>query len=427
MKTLLNIFAFLVLVPAGALAQGGLEGDVDSELDQLYSSSVQEREVAPAPKTRARIQNNAPVSGGQPIYILNQAPNSASQNQAGQTQVVAPAPFPVQKQPTTFVEASPLSESQAERMRKARQDAELHTETKIVEKLETSRMDDEKRRAQILFGDKFDRLAGQNQEPTAPAQVSAAPPAAPVPPPAVVTAQPAPPVQVQLIAPAPAEEKEHESTRDIIREELQSAMQVEKELPPQIIEQKYFGAILGTGEYQDVQNVEWNYSFGFTFGTKYDDTYSLEGTFLYSNYTIRSPGSYYGGGYYPSINYLDDVNKYSGSIAMKYYLFSGMVRPVVGGLVEYSYRTHTPSVSGPFAPIGVQPNRVEVNSHAIDLGAIVGADIEFSKKVSLGIDFRYLFNLSSRINNSPGAYFTPGALTEKLNHYVFTMTGRATF
>lgn len=425
MKTFLNIFTFLVMVPVGALAQGGLEGDVDSELDQLYSSPVQEQEIAPTPKARTRIQNNAPVSGGQPIYILNQAPNPASQNQASQTQVVAPAPFPVQKQPTTFVEASPLSESQAERMRKARQDAELHTETKIVEKLETSRMDDEKRRAQILFGDKFDRLAGQNQEQATQAQVPAAP-AVQVPP-AVVTPPTAPPVQVQLISPVPSEEKEHENTRDIIREELQSAMQVEKELPPQIIEQKYFGAILGTGEYQDVQNVEWNYSFGFTFGTKYDDTYSLEGTFLYSNYTIRSPGSYYGGGYYPSINYNDDVNKYSGSIAMKYYLFSGMVRPVVGGLVEYSYRTHTPSVSGPYSPIGVQSNKVEINSHAIDLGAIIGADIEFSKRVSLGIDFRYLFNLSSRINNSPGAYFTPGALTEKLNHYVFAITGRANF
>ena len=62
------------------------------------------------------------------------------------------------KQPTTVIEASPLTESKAETIRKARQDAELATEQTIVEKLEMSRMEDEKRRAEVLFGDKFNSL-----------------------------------------------------------------------------------------------------------------------------------------------------------------------------------------------------------------------------------------------------------------------------
>ncbi|MBL7671561.1 MAG: hypothetical protein JNM39_13840 [Bdellovibrionaceae bacterium] len=416
---------FVALFPMVVFAQAGIEGDVDNELDQLYAAPVQQVRPQPAPVT---VQANPPYNGGQPIYILNQAPNSATQTQATSQ---------IQKQPTTFVEATPLSDSQADRMRKARQEAEMHTETKIVEKLESSRMDDEKRRAQVLFGDKFDRLAGQEAGVATPVQQQAPPPAAAVVPP-VVPQQ----VQIQVVpAPAPTPEPEVESTRDIIREELQSAMQVEQDLPPQPIEKKYFGAILGSGEYQDVKNVTWNYSFGFTFGTKYDDTFAIEGTFLFTNYTIRAVnptiggGAYgygygygggYGGGYrpYSATTYNDDVNQYSGSLAMKYFLFSGMVRPVVGGLVEYSYRTHT--TTDYYNRELPSNQKVEVNSHAIDLGGIIGAEVEFSKKVSVGLDFRYLFNLSSRINSS-NAVFTEGSLTEKLNRYVFAITGKASF
>ncbi len=329
-------------------------------------------------------------------------------------------------------------------MRKARQEAEMHTETKIVENLESSRMDDEKRRAQVLFGEKFDRLGGQDAPVQAPIQQQAPVPTAVVPPP--------PPVQVQVVPVPMAPAPEVENTRDIIREELQSAIHGEQEVPVQPLEQKYFGAILGSGEYQDAKNVNWNYSFGFTFGTKYDDTFALEGTFLYTNYTIRSvqnapAGGYgavggygggysgygggYGGGYYPyqptAYNYQaynDDVNQYSGSLAMKYFLFSGMVRPVVGGLVEYSYRSHT--ATDYYNRDLPTRQKLEITSHAIDLGGIVGAEIEFNKRVSLGMDFRYLFNLSSRINSS-NAVFSEGSLTEKLNRYVFALTGKANF
>ncbi len=58
----------------------------------------------------------------------------------------------LQEQPTTVVEASPLMESNAERMRKQRQGLEVNTEQRIVEKLEEARMEDERARAERLFG-----------------------------------------------------------------------------------------------------------------------------------------------------------------------------------------------------------------------------------------------------------------------------------
>ena len=77
----------------------------------------------------------------QGVVIMNSNSNSNT----------AAAVAPVQ-QPTTIVEAQPVQESRAELMRKARQNAEVSTEQKIVEKLEESRLREEQqpRRAERL-------------------------------------------------------------------------------------------------------------------------------------------------------------------------------------------------------------------------------------------------------------------------------------
>src|SRR5690606_2509930 len=64
----------------------------------------------------------------------------------------------VQTQPTTVIQANPLTESRADKLRRQRQNLELETELKIVEQLESSRMEDEKQRAGVLFGNKFNEL-----------------------------------------------------------------------------------------------------------------------------------------------------------------------------------------------------------------------------------------------------------------------------
>lgn len=397
-KLIAKLIAVLSLLPLMAQAQAGFDSDVDAELDQLYAAPAQSKRV------QVPTQQAVPaVNSGQPIYILNQAPATSTQT-ATATQLQSAQQ--VQKQPTTFIESTPLSESNAERMRKARQEAELGTETKIVEKLEQSRMEDEKQRAEALFGDRFNRAKQQNEA------VVAAP----------VEVVPQQPVPVQVIQAPPSE-----NTRDIIREELQSAMKTEAEVPQQATEQKYFAGLVGVGEYPDVSNVTGNYALGFTFGTKYENSYALEGSFIYSNYTLKNAYSSYGYGGYPYSYYptSQDVNQYAGSIAAKYFLFNGMVKPVLGGLIQYSHRTYTADGSNNYGG-SYQPNR-EVNSQAIDLGAIVGADIEFSPKTSLGVDMRYMFNLSSR-NNSNNAYVPPGTTAlEKLNYYVLSVTGKVNF
>ncbi|WII71969.1 hypothetical protein QJS83_16010 [Bdellovibrio sp. 22V] len=401
MKKYFYILAALSIAPTFALAQS-LESDVDAELDQMYSSAqAAPVEAAPAAPAQAAIATTAPVSG-QPIYILNQAtPTSNAQLQQSQ----------IQKQPTTVIEASPLAESRAEQIRRARQDAEVQTEQRIVEKLEQSRMEDEKRRAGVLFGDKFNQMGEQQQVQQQAVQQP-------------VYVQPAPVQQV---------EEPKENTRDIVREEIAAAMKVEEEAAIAPIETKYVAGILGIGDYPDTRLVKGNYALGVAFGNKYDNIV-IEGSFLYSNYTVEGQGYYTGGynygygyGYANNGMYIPDsidIQQYSGQLAAKVQLFSGIIKPVFGALVSYSYRAFSWDNKNPYGYV----NDTKASSHAIDVGTVVGADLEFSPKYSLGLDFRYMWNLSNRLD-ADNTFMTGPQYNqiEKLQYYVMSLVGRVNF
>lgn len=391
MKKYISVLAALSVVPAFALAQS-LESDVDYELDQIYAE-----QAASASSSDNNVRATT-VNNRQPIVILNQAPATAT-NTA------------VQQQPTAVINDTPLTEGRTERLRRARQDAEIKTEQKIVEKLETSRMEDEKKRAAILFGDKFNSLENQQQQQQPVQQVP-------------VYVQPvaqAPVIQTQII------EEPKENTRDIIREELSMALKTEKEVPLAPIESKYVAGILGVGDVPDATNVQGNYAMGIALGSKFDN-FIIEGSFLFSNYTVSGQGyPAYGGGYYGGynngswVNDSIDVKQYSGSLAAKVQLFEGMIRPVFGGVVSYSYRGYAWENKSWGAR-----NDATANSHAIDVGTIVGADLQFSPKYTIGLDFRYMWNLSSRVNTSSNWYATNTDM-EKLQYYVMSLSGRVNF
>lgn len=388
MKKYISVLAALSIVPAFALAQS-LESDVDYELDQLYAETA---------SSSASSDNNVratTVNTRQPIVILNQAPSAAAA---------------VQKQPVAEINDTPLKEGRAERLRRARQDAEIKTEQKIVEKLEASRMEDEKKRAAILFGDKFNNLENQQQQAAQPVPVQQVP----VYTPPVAEA----PVQTQVV------EEPKENTRDIIREELSMALKTEKEVPMAPIESKYVAGVLGVGDVPDASNVQGNYAMGIAVGSQYDN-FILEGSFLFSNYTVGNQGYYvsgHGGGFSP-YNYVYDsidVKQYSGSLAAKVQLFDGMIRPVFGGVVAYSYRDFAWDNKTYYR------NDAKANSHAIDVGTVIGADLQFTPKYTVGLDFRYMWNLSSRVNAGANWWSTTNDI-EKFQYYIMSINGRVNF
>lgn len=397
----LFILAVLFTFPGVGFGQGAaLDNEVDSELDQLYTAPTT------AGKKAVATQN---VQAPQPIYILNQAtPTSSAQATNTSTQTA------IQKQPTTFVEASPMVESKADQMKKNRVDAEAQTETKIVEKLEQSRLDDEKRRADVLFGSKFDQLTSKSAEVAQPAPVIV---------PAPVPVQVIQPTPVQVVTPAEKIEKES-LTRDAVREEINAALKAEQEADVTAIEQRYFNGLVGFPDYPDATNVKGNYSLGASFGTKYDDTYAVEGSFIYSNYTMNPV--YYNGYVAPNM----DVNQYAASLGMKYFMFTGMVKPFLGGLVQYNYRTYNWKNNGYGTYYNSYNNNsgTSTNSHAIDLGLNVGADVVFNGKFTVGVDYRYFFNLSSRRDNSAFVYQPYyGTALEQLNASLLSLSAKVQF
>ena len=177
---LLTAVLSLMVAPSFAAKSQAVDTEVDAEIDQMYShraapTSVSAGAIAPSGNSQ-----------GQPIYILNQATPTSNAEATNQNSGQAVAQqTQVQKQPTTYIEASPLKKSRADQIREARQQVEADTESKIVEKLEVSRMEDEKRRADVLFGEKFNQVGQQQSQavviaPAPVAVVAPAPIAAPV-------------------------------------------------------------------------------------------------------------------------------------------------------------------------------------------------------------------------------------------------------
>lgn len=420
-KTLSLVLVLSGLSNLGFAQNTNLDAEVEAELKQMYQSSQKpeasntvtipaETQPAPAPAavptavpapTQSAIQ--ATTVTAQPIYIVNppQAPSAQ------------PAVESVQKEPMTLIEASPLTESRADNLRKARQDAELSTEAKIVEKLEQSRLEDEKRRAQLLFGDK---LQGGNDTQNAP--TPQAPAAAPLAPQIIIIPTQSAPAPA---APADAAKKEEpvveqkDTAEDKkVEAEMAAALNAETSVmavAPVVapVAQKYFSGSVGMNDVNsDV--VRGNFALGFTFGTKYDNTYSVEGTFTYSNSEVENIRNEI---YWSPIN-LFDMNQYSGAVALKYYFFDGMVKPILGGLAQYSYREFKWSDKNGFAP-----SLGQSTSHAFDVGAIAGIEIEFSPKMRMGFDMRYLKNIAvnrdystDRLRYNYGVPLTPQQIND---------------
>lgn len=361
-----------------------IDNEVDAEIDSMYTPKAsQAHQVQPR-------QGNAVVT--QTIVVPQQQAQPQQQS--------------YQKQPTTFIEASPLSDSKADMIRKNRQDEEMKTETRIVEKLEQSRMEDEKKRASVLFGDKFDKMQNSGEQQQQP-QVQ---PVAPV-------QQPAQPVYI---------EPKETLSRDAVREEVRAALKEDETAVTAPVESRYFAGIAGIGEYPDVKNVKGNYSLGAAFGTRYDSYLLVEGSFLMSNYTVDL-ANYNNTGMLPIYGSRTDsyeVNQYQGAISAKYQLLGGMIRPVLGGLIAYSYRKFTLTNGAS----GLQ-NQDSGYSHAVDLGVDAGVDVEFSPRFTLGAGLKYMFNMSSRVtteyaNSSYGYMGTP---IEKLQYYIASIAARVNF
>lgn len=403
----LHVIAALALLPVAVLAaNSNFDDEVNAELDRMYKSSV--AQSAPPP-----VQVNV------------------SQNQ-GQTQ--DQGQLQTQKMPVTYVEASPLTESRADKIRKARQDVEIQTEQKIVEKLEMSRIDDERRRAEVLFGDKFNQLSANQTQDTV-----------------VVNQQPVAnqvvmPAQVQTVAPTPV------AVAAPVQEITIPAQHHEAE--EKIKNKSYFSANLGVSDYPEAANLRGKYSAGFAFGMLFSGKVAVEGSYSYGSYQVEqvcspytgagcsggqygpysggmygSPYSPYGpqtsygaGNYYPTITQMD---QHQAALTAKYLLMHGYTfRPVVGASMAYTYRSFTDTQFSRY--------NSDATSYALDLGFVTGAELELSQDFAIGLDYKYFMNLTNQTNsNFQKSFVFPTEPhrkpVEAMSYYTLGILGRISF
>lgn len=321
---------------------------------------------------------------------------------------VAPSVTGAQKQPVTFVEASPLSESRADEIRRKRQDEEMRTESKIVEKLEQSRIDDERRRAEALFGDRLEAKPAQiaiEQESTEEKAVAQ---------------------EVEAAAPLMLEETTTTTSETNINE-------LQKE--PGFFDSKFVGLTAGVPAYPDYSNIKGDYNVGVKFGMGHD-RFLFELGLSMAQFTIED--TYYNYGPYAlnnSFNYVYgfanngqvinnradfEMKQYSGSLGSRYQILDGFIRPNVGGEFVYSYRQYssleTTWSANSFGSLTSLPSGTNYgDSHALDFGVLAGVDLAVNPNFLIGADFRYLINVAHRIN---GENSTAGTPIEKLQHFV---------
>lgn len=330
------------------------------------------------------------------------------------------------KQPKTVVEAAPLEESQAEKMRKNRQEVEVQTEQKIVEKLEESRLEDEKSRYDKLFGERMKKEEPKKEEPApvvAPAPVATPPPA-----PAVVVVEEKKVTPEDLantkkeIIEAIKENKPVEQPREetVIRVEAPVAEVVK---PEEAQERYYVSGLLGTADYPSAANVEGKGAGGFLVGVELGNNMVVEGGMVYSNYFLED--------YYwitgPAI--FKEIDQYNLGLAVKYSPLKGRIKPLVGIGMNYTHRKYYDRMVYTWS--GWQmPADNEVTSNAVDLMALIGVDIEVSNSFSIGLEYRYNTNMVYRSESEfvSQRYRAAGArLLEETDYSILTLNGKIRF
>lgn len=311
----------------------------------------------------------------------------------------------VQKQNTTVVEDTPLTESAADKMRKQRMEMEQQTESKIVEKLEEARMKAEQVRATKLLTGLEDKQEEKKEDKKVEEVVVAAP---------VVAA----PLAVQVIEPAPI-------AAPII--EVKAELSKLDEAP---VENKRYYMTFDTGFIAyDAKNVDTGVGVGTNFGAIFDDRYIVEGNFLFTRANIESvtqPVAFTPSGIYPTIIQMD---QYGFGGTFKYRILKTRISPYVGGSLAYTYRNYKNKQSPyGYATCPYYNCDLDASSWAVDMGLLAGADIALSNNFSIGSEFKYMFNAAYDVKTNglqqskllyPDFYSQP---VEELGYYSLTLS-----
>jgi hypothetical protein len=216
---------------------------------------------------------------------------------------------------------------------------------------------------------------------------------------------------------AVAAEIENAETQQIITRMQENKKKNEKNI--------YISAVVGTGAYPDVNNIQGSYSATMALGYKLN-RFMIEGGLGLTRYqmdvlnmSIQNRRDNY------------DIDQYTAFLGAKYRVLKCRVVPTVGGILAYTHRAFT--LTNPYN----QPVTVETidagTSQTTDFGVTAGIDYEFSKEFAIGLDVKYMINLANKNNqdsnniNSTNFNGYAGTSIERLQHYTAGVSARMNF
>lgn len=248
--------------------------------------------------------------------------------------------------------AAPTSpaEKKFDELRKARAQEEVKNDNKVVEKLEKTRLEDEKQLSKTI--------ESTDLKPDANAQAVKIE--------KVEVIQPAPaPTQA---APLAIEEKKEEPKKEEPKKE----------------ENKKWYAGAGFGNIVYNGNVITKSDYGVVAGTKLDDHLVIEGSLNVSSFTLNN---YWGGVITNGV--FGSMDQYDFAVTAKYlFLDNERFHPYVGGGLDYIYRQYKDRI--PYTvPWGYDNYTSQETTNAFNASLVGGLDINLTSRFLIGGEFRY--------------------------------------
>lgn len=147
----------------------------------------------------------------------------------------------------------------------------------------------------------------------------------------------------------------------------------------------------------DVKNLKSLFGLGLGVGVEFSSAFILESLFSYSKQSVevqeRESLQFIDTSRYSAINRknLFNINQYGLSLDLKYGFKNQIpITPYFGGMINYSYRQYSgQSKRNNFGLYSIQ----KAESHAINLGPVLGLNFEITKNFSFGLDSRVSFNV----------------------------------
>ena len=275
----------------------------------------------------------------------------------------------VSNQPVVRVMGTPVSVTYAAELKKSRQDAEIQTEQKIVEKLESSRLKDEQERLNKLFGSKTSTFVASKTVAVAPESHA---------------------IQATAVS----------------------------AISPSTEEKIYAGVQVGqSSNFTNVKNLNSYGSFGASAGVISKAGLILESSFFFSQHRLDHSQDYNNNLDNLSVSNTTDLYQISGMLALKYTPSSSRFKPYVGAFVAYNYWMYQ---AGSNYHCDHYPSIKSCNDHytkadAVDIGPVVGIDFLLNNKVSLG--FNMMVSVQNLYNNRSDKYEVHNYNYYHYNHY----------